>query len=83
MAYNCWTSGACRWCSSKGDPRYYSRAGFTPGRERGFRKPSLRIPDTAFQALPLSAHRPWMNGTLVYSATFWNNDCVGLRDANA
>ena len=63
----------------EGDPRYYSRAGFYPGRERGFRKPSLRIPDAAFQALPLTAYEPWMNGTLVYSATFWDHDCVGLR----
>lgn len=64
----------------EGDPRYYSRLGFAPGRERSFRKPSLRIPDPAFQALPLSAYEPWMNGTLVYSATFWDHDCVGLRD---
>jgi putative acetyltransferase len=66
----------------EGDPRFYSRAGFTPGRECGFRKPSLRIPDVAFQALPLSAYEPWMQGTLVYSATFWDHDCVGLRDTD-
>src|ERR1700727_1365619 len=29
----------------EGDPAYYSRFGFVPGGEQGFRKPSLRIPD--------------------------------------
>jgi putative acetyltransferase len=47
---------------------------------RGFRKPSLRIPDDAFQVAALAAYEPWMTGTLVYSATFWVHDCVGLRD---
>jgi putative acetyltransferase len=64
----------------EGDPRYYARLGFTPGAARGFRKPSLRIPDDAFQVVALTAYEPWMTGTLVYSATFWVHDCVGLRD---
>ena len=34
----------------EGDPGYYSRFGFQAGGPRGFRKPSLRIPDAAFQA---------------------------------
>jgi putative acetyltransferase len=63
----------------EGDPRYYSRAGFTAAIEQGFRKPSLRIPDAAFQVVRLSAYEPWMTGTFVYSATFWEHDCVGLR----
>jgi putative acetyltransferase len=67
----------------EGDPRYYSRAGFAPGGDHGFRKPSLRIPDPAFQVTALSAYEPWMTGTLVYSATFWDHDCVGLRDPDA
>ncbi|HEX7743870.1 MAG TPA: N-acetyltransferase [Micromonosporaceae bacterium] len=67
----------------EGDPGYYSRLGFTPGAGRGFRKPSLRIPDAAFQVVPLSADEPWMTGTLVYSHTFWDHDCVGLRDQDA
>jgi putative acetyltransferase len=54
----------------EGDPGYYSRFGFTAGASIGFRKPSLRIPDAAFQAATLSAYEPWMTGTLVYSATF-------------
>ncbi|RKN38693.1 GNAT family N-acetyltransferase [Micromonospora endolithica] len=64
----------------EGDPRYYARLGFRAGGPDGFRKPSLRIPDAAFQVFPLAAHQPWMTGTLVYPATFWEHDCVGLRD---
>jgi putative acetyltransferase len=64
----------------EGDPRYYSRAGFRPAGEHGFRKPSLRIPDAAFQVITLSAYEPWMTGTFVYSSTFWEHDCVGLRE---
>jgi putative acetyltransferase len=67
----------------EGDPRYYSRAGFRPAGELGFRKPSLRIPDEGFQVFTLSAYEPWMTGTFVYSDTFWRYDCVGLRDPNA
>ena len=65
----------------EGPPDYYSRFGFGPGAEQGFRKPSLRIPDEAFQALLLPSYEPWMTGTLVYSGTFWRHDAVGLREA--
>jgi len=67
----------------EGDPRYYARFGFTPGADLGFRKPSLRIPDGAFQAIRLPAYEPWMTGTLVYAEPFWRHDCVGLRDPGA
>lgn len=63
----------------EGDPAYYSRLGFRPATESGFRKPSLRIPDQAFQVIKLPAWEPWMTGTFVYSDTFWNHDAVGLR----
>jgi putative acetyltransferase len=63
----------------EGDPAYYRRWGFQPGVPYGFRKPSLRIPDLAFQMIRLSAYEPWMTGTLVYSRVFWDLDCVGLR----
>jgi putative acetyltransferase len=46
----------------------------------GFRSPSLRIPEAAFQVARLSAHEPWMTGTFVYSEPFRAFDCVGLRD---
>ena len=64
----------------EGDPRYYSRFGFEPGGGQGFRKPSLRIPDAAFQVIRLPEYEPWMTGTLVYAEPFWRHDCVGLRD---
>jgi putative acetyltransferase len=66
----------------EGPPKYYSRFGFEQGAEQGFRKPSLRLPDEAFQALPLPSYEPWMTGTLVYSGTFWRHDAVGLRDGD-
>src|ERR1700684_255558 len=50
----------------EGDPGYYSRFGFAPGGDQGFRKPSLRIPDGAFQAIKLPDYKPWMPGPLVY-----------------
>ncbi|RKS72126.1 putative acetyltransferase [Actinomadura pelletieri DSM 43383] len=64
----------------EGDPTYYSRFGFTPGGDKGFRKPSLRIPDAAFQVVTLPEYEPWMTGTLVYSEPFWRHDAVGLRE---
>lgn len=67
----------------EGDPRFYSRLGFEPAGPRGFRKPSLRIPDAAFQVMTLPAHEAWMTGTLVYPEAFWHHDAVGLRDVNS
>jgi putative acetyltransferase len=67
----------------EGDPGYYSRFGFAPGRDQGFRKPSLRIPDGGFQAIRLPEYEPWMTGTLVYAEPFWRHDLVGVRDPSA
>jgi putative acetyltransferase len=64
----------------EGDPGYHSRFGFQAGGPQGFRKPSLRIPDAALQAIRLAGHEPWMTGTLVYAEAFWRHDCVGRRD---
>jgi putative acetyltransferase len=64
----------------EGDPRYYSRLGFRAAGELGFRKPSLRIPDAAFQVALLPVYEPWMTGTVVYAWPFWAHDAVGLRD---
>ncbi|MFC1431412.1 GNAT family N-acetyltransferase [Streptacidiphilus sp. N1-3] len=63
----------------EGSPRYYGRHGFQAAETAGFRAPSLRYPEGAFQVVRLSAHEPWMTGTFVYSETFWALDCVGLR----
>lgn len=65
----------------EGSPRYYSRFGFAPGGELGFRKPSLRIPDDAFQVFRFPEYEPWMTGTLVYAEPFWRHDAVGLRES--
>lgn len=64
----------------EGDPGYYATRGFERADRRGFRSPSLRIPEPAFQVALLSAYEPWMTGTLVYREIFWELDCVGLRD---
>jgi putative acetyltransferase len=63
----------------EGEPGYYGRLGFDPATEQGFRKPSLRIPDAAFQVARLEAYEPWMTGTLVYADPFWECDAVGVR----
>ena len=64
----------------EGDLDYYARLGFVAAGPLGFRKPSLRIPDAAFQVLTLPAYAFWMTGTLVYSEAFWQQDLVGLRE---
>lgn len=64
----------------EGAPGFYARFGFESATELGFRKPSLRIPDAAFQVLRLPRYEPWMTGTFVYSDAFWRHDAVGLRD---
>ncbi|WP_432571522.1 GNAT family N-acetyltransferase [Kineococcus sp. SYSU DK005] len=63
----------------EGDPGYYARLGFQPGAQHGLRRPSLRIPEAAFQVFLLPAYEPWMTGTLVYPEVFWRHDAVGLR----
>jgi putative acetyltransferase len=65
----------------EGSPQFYGSRGFERASGAGFRTPSLRIPDPAFQVVRLSAYEPWMTGTLVYSDPFWAHDCVGLREA--
>ncbi len=63
----------------EGNPLYYHRFGFVAAGEQGFRKPSLRIPDVAFQ-VRLSPDCPDdLSGTLVYQDAFWLTDSVGLR----
>lgn len=63
----------------EGSPTYYSRFGFEPGGEHGLRRPSLRIPEAAFQVRLLPSYESSMTGTLVYRHEFWDHDCVGLR----
>src|SRR3954451_1205720 len=63
----------------EGDPRYYAPRGFRPAGPLGFVRPSTRIPEPAFQVMPLTTYEEWMTGTLVYCDVFWRLDCVGLR----
>lgn len=63
----------------EGSPSFYPRFGFEPGGPLGFRRPSLRVPEAAFQVIRQPSYEPWMTGTLVYAEAFWRHDCVGLR----
>ncbi|MEP9365371.1 N-acetyltransferase [Nocardioides sp. CN2-186] len=64
----------------EGDPGYYGSRGWSPATPLGFTRPSVRIPEPAFQVVVLPAHETWMTGALVYCEPFWALDCVGLRD---
>ena len=64
----------------EGSPQYYPRFGFRPGSELGLIRPSVRIPEPAFQVIEFPNHQQWMTGALVYPDVFWRLDCVGLRD---
>ncbi|HEY5201316.1 MAG TPA: N-acetyltransferase [Acidothermaceae bacterium] len=66
----------------EGSPAYYSRFGFEAAHRRGFTRPSLRIPEEAFQVAVLPDCEPWMTGGFVYTDVFWELDCVGLRTSS-
>jgi putative acetyltransferase len=63
----------------EGSPVYYRRFGFEAAGSAGFGRPSLRIPEAAFQVHTFASYEPWMTGALVYPDAFWELDCVGLR----
>jgi len=63
----------------EGDPAFYSRVGFMPAVTLGFMRPSVRIPERAFQVMRLNGYGPWMTGQAVYPEVFWEHDAVGLR----
>jgi putative acetyltransferase len=58
---------------------YYSRFGFDGACPLGFRRPSLRTPEPAFQVFRLPNFTDELSGTLVYPDAFWRTDSVGLR----
>jgi putative acetyltransferase len=62
----------------EGNPKYYRGSGFVAAGELGFRRPSLRIPEKAFQVY-LIDDTIKDRGTLVMRDAFWQLDCVGLR----
>lgn len=63
----------------EGSPKYYGTRGFENATAAGFRRPSLRMPEYAFQVAKLASYEPWMTGSFVYAETFWALDCVGPR----
>ena len=63
----------------EGSPRYYPRFGFVAGGSLGFTRPSVHIPEPAFQVVTLPSYQPWHTGALVYPDVFWRYGAVGLR----
>ena len=63
----------------EGDPAYYAGSGFVAAGSWGFIRPSVRIPEAAFQARLLPAYDAALTGALVYPDVFWRHDAVGLR----
>ena len=63
----------------EGSPDYYGALGFVPAGELGFTRPSVHIPEPAFQAWPLAAYDDTLSGALVYPDAFWRHGAVGLR----
>jgi putative acetyltransferase len=63
----------------EGNPAYYKRFGFVAAGELGFIRPSVRIPEPAFQVRQLPAWPVGLSGQLVYQDAFWLMDSVGLR----
>lgn len=61
----------------EGNHRFYGPRGFTKAMAHGFRRPSLRIPENAFQVALLPAFNETMTGTFVYRDVHWKHG-VGL-----
>lgn len=61
----------------EGDPEYYARFGFLPAAPEGFRPPSHRIPEPAFQVRLLDGGDQDLTGTLVYPDAFWKLGAIG------
>ncbi len=61
----------------EGDPDYYGSRGFGPALDRGFLRPTDRIPGPAFQVAVLDDRGA--TGRLVYPDAFWRHHATGLR----
>ncbi|WP_323765103.1 N-acetyltransferase [Marinovum sp.] len=61
----------------EGNDRYYGPRGFDPAVKFNIRRPSLRMPERAFQIRRLSGYSPEMTGTFVYHDVHWMHG-VGL-----
>ena len=60
----------------EGDPAMYARFGFRPASEFGLERPSELIPEPAFQAVALPAHRPGLTGRVEYPQYFFDIGAV-------
>lgn len=63
----------------EGDPVFYRRCGFESAASLGLRRPSLRTPEAAQQAVRLPVCDPKLTGSIVYRDLWWEMDAVGLR----
>ena len=63
----------------EGSPAYYVSLGFVAAGDLGFTRPSVHIPEPAFQAWPLASYDQALRGALVYPDAFWRHGAVGLR----
>jgi putative acetyltransferase len=54
----------------EGAPLYYSRFGFVRASELGIERPHQKIPEQAFQALPLPSYDERIRGRVVYPPLF-------------
>lgn len=62
----------------EGDPAHYHRYGFRRASTAGVERPSPRIPDAAFQFVPLRRYDPDTHrGAVVYPAVFHDLDAIG------
>ena len=64
----------------EGDPGYYGTRGFVSAASLELLRPSLRIPEPAFQVATLSCYESSMTGHVIYPESMWDTDSVGLRD---
>jgi putative acetyltransferase len=53
-----------------GHPEYYPRFGFRRASELGLERPTSRIPDEAFMAVPLARYDPGIRGRIVFPPAF-------------
>lgn len=65
----------------EGQPRYYGPRGFEKAISLGFRRPSLRMPEKAFQVARLAAYDDSMTGTFVYRDVHWRHGIGRYRQS--
>ena len=65
----------------EGHPGYYGPRGFENAMSLGFRRPSLRMPEKAFQVARLSTFEETMTGTFVYRDVHWRHGIGSYRES--